>query len=91
MIYIFLFKCFKNVHWDRVKKHWRGYFVHNGEEIFVGESQDDREVAKAVNEKCHEFGIPLKNPELQIQEDYSKAAMYRKRVKFIIIFFCVTH
>jgi hypothetical protein len=50
------------VRWQKESKKWRAAVCHNGKTQYIGIFEIEEDAAKAVNLKCQEFNIPLKNP-----------------------------
>lgn len=55
---------FDCVFWHRENLKWSGEIQHNNNMHHCGYWKTEKEAALAVNMKCREFGIPLKNPSL---------------------------
>ena len=55
---------YRNVRWDRKSRRWRANFQYNKKDLWIGKFETDFEAAVAVNEKCKELGIELRNPEV---------------------------
>jgi len=57
---------FKGVSWYARGEKWRGQLNHKGhpKSIYCGLHEDELSAAIAVNNKCRELGVPLKNPDL---------------------------
>lgn len=57
---------FKGVSWYARGEKWRGQLNHKGHprSIYCGLHEDELSAAIAVNNKCKELGVPLKNPDL---------------------------
>jgi len=56
---------YKCISWSHIPKSWHGSIRHNGRHIYVKQSRCEVEVALAINEKCNELGIALKNPSVE--------------------------
>ena len=56
---------YKCVSWSKIPKSWHGSIRHKGRHIYVKQSRSEVEVALAINEKCRELRIPLKNPSVE--------------------------
>jgi len=67
---------FIGVSWEKNKRKWRGRVCYKGKNVFVGYFVDDRNAAVAVNGKCRELGIPIKNPDLELSEFAKTVAEY---------------
>lgn len=53
------------VSWFRPGHKWRSQIQHEGKMINVGYFDKEIEAARAVNAKCKELGIPVKNPGIE--------------------------
>jgi hypothetical protein len=53
---------YKHVNWDRSSKKWRAQMSIHGKQTYIGLYQNETTAAMAVNQKCQELGIPLRNP-----------------------------
>jgi hypothetical protein len=49
------------VHWDKNSKKWQAAISHNGKRYNIGYFEIEEDAAKAVNLKCQEINITLKN------------------------------
>ena len=67
---------FKGVSFYKVRSNWEAKITHEGNRHFLGYFSTELEAAQAVNEKCVELGIPLKNPEIESPGN-------KRRVSFI--------
>jgi hypothetical protein len=50
------------VYWTKESKKWRAFIQHNGRQHHIGTFEIEEDAAKAVNLKCQELNIALKNP-----------------------------
>ena len=74
---IFLVFLFENrgsskylgVHWNKKKKKWEANFGHNGQRDYIGNFENEEDAAKAVNLKCQELNIPLKNSSVGVLDN----------------------
>merc|ERR1711881_37006 len=55
------------VYWSEEKGKWLGQFMHQKKRTFIGYFNTELEAAQAVNKKCANLGIKLKNPEIAQQ------------------------
>lgn len=53
------------VEWEKDKKKWKAVLRHDQEYDVIGLFKEEIFAAKAVNEKCKELCIPVKNPTLE--------------------------
>jgi hypothetical protein len=52
---------FIGVAWVGRRNRWEAGFKHKNRHVYIGRFTNQREAAKAVNEKCRELGLPIKN------------------------------
>ena len=52
------------VSWDKQNKKWKASFNYNKKKVHIGFFTNQNDAAKAVNWKCKELKIPIKNPEV---------------------------
>jgi len=52
------------VYYKRERNAWRAQIRHDQKALHIGYYETEREAAAAVNEKCTELGIPIKNPDI---------------------------
>ena len=52
------------VYWNKERKKWKASFFHKKEHIYIASFENEKDAAKAVNWKCGELKISMKNPEL---------------------------
>ena len=90
----FLKRCFSienrasskyfGVYWNKQKvlpkKQWSAKILHNGKQHSIGCWEHEEDAARAVNFKCQEFNIPLKNPSVGI---FNKETFEKLKLKVI--------
>ena len=64
-------KNFFGVYFNKNELKYQGQITHEKKRYSCGYFTDDEDAAKAVNSKCMELDIPLKNPGIGIS-DHSK-------------------
>ena len=52
------------VQWHKKRKIWKSVVCHNGKQHYCGAYENELDAAIAVNKKCEEMGIRIKNPQL---------------------------
>ena len=50
------------VTWNKENKKWLTQIYHNKKEIYFGSFENEKDAARAVNSKCMELKILIKNP-----------------------------
>jgi len=55
---------FRGVSWCKNRRKWRSYVTHNNDKHCCGEFVTELDAAKAVNRKCLELGIDIRNPQI---------------------------
>jgi len=55
---------YNGVYWIEENQKWKGSIYHEKRQIYCGIHSSEKAAAHAVNEKCKELGVPLKNPSL---------------------------
>jgi len=60
---------YESVFWDDDSKMWTAKFEFKGMIQNLGNFTTDFEAAKAVNQKCEQYGIPPKNPNIGIDSN----------------------
>ena len=56
------------VSFDKRASKYRAQITHNQQNYYCGNFLNELEAAQAVNAKCVELDIPLKNPEVGLPE-----------------------
>ena len=51
--------------WSKKRKKWLAQIYHNKKQIWFGSFENEKDAAKAVNSKCMELKIPMKNLEVE--------------------------
>jgi hypothetical protein len=59
---------YKHVNWDRSSKKWRAQMSIHGKQTYIGLYESERDAAIAVNDKCQELGLPLRNQILDFNQ-----------------------
>ena len=67
------------VSWVKERKKWTCVFFLNGERHYAGSFKIEEDAAKAVNLKCQELNITLKNPSVGVL-DYEILKKLKKKV-----------
>ena len=49
------------VSWNQRDQKWKGMFRKDGADHYCGKFETEIEAARAVNKRCREIGIPIKN------------------------------
>jgi hypothetical protein len=87
---VFLFEIrrsskYVGVSWDKRRKKW----VAKIKDSYIGGFEIEKDAAKAINVKCQELNIPLKNPGVGVlnHEKLKKLKEKLKKVIFCLIFF----
>ena len=70
------------VNWDKQNKKWRASLTYNKKKVHIGFFTNQNDAAKAVNWKCEELKISLKNPQVGFLDDEELA-----QLKFNVIDF----
>jgi hypothetical protein len=52
------------VSWKKQANKWKAGFRHNNKQIHIGLFENEKDAARAVNWKCKELKIPMKNLEV---------------------------
>ena len=68
---------FTGVSFSKQRSQWIAQVTHEKKRYFCGSFSTELEAAQAVNAKCVELDIPLKNPEIGLLE-------YEPKVSFIL-------
>ena len=78
------------VSWVKERKKWLARVQHNGETHSIGYFEIEEDTAKAVNLKCQELNIPLKNPSIGVldNETLNKLTKVEKKVNNFYFNFC---
>jgi hypothetical protein len=71
---------FTYVWFNKKLSKYFGQFTHEQKRYYCGSHLNESEAAQAVNAKCVELSIPLKNPEAGLPENTPK-------VRFIYVYF----
>jgi hypothetical protein len=69
-----------------VKKKWQAQIYHNKKMTGAGIFDNEKDAAKAVNFKCRELKIPMKNSEVGVL-DYKILQKVTKVIRFFIFHF----
>ena len=86
-----MFLCFFNekktsskyvcVTWNKETKKWQAQIVHNKKHIYIGSFENENDAAKAVNCKCKELKIPMKNPEGEALDNETLERLKQKVIR----------
>ena len=68
------------VTWIKRDKKWKAFLHHNKKHIHIGCFKNEKDAARAVNWKCKELKIPMKNPELVGVLDDEKLKQLKEKV-----------
>ena len=61
----------------------------DGKQIHIGCSENEEDAAKMVNWKCHQHGLPLKNPSLEIMDpkaEVMQKVLYSQSIVIFLVF-----
>ena len=75
--------------WIENSKKWTATVSHIGNRIHIGSFKLEKDAARAVNFKCKELNIPMKNPEVGVL-DYETFKQLTKVIEFFIFHFSFT-
>ena len=70
------------VYWLKQKKTWRASMTHNSQTHYIGCFEFEEDAAKAVNSKCQELNIPLKNLSVGVLDNETLKKLTAKVIKF---------
>jgi hypothetical protein len=84
--YFSCFFCFEKrvsskyigVYWNKASKKWYASVRRN----YIGSFEIEEDAAKAVNSKCQEFNIPLKNSSVGVLDNEALKKLTSKVIKF---------
>ena len=62
---IFICEKYVGVYWNKKHKNWKALIGYNFRTIHIGTFYNELEAACAVNQKCRDLGIPIKNPQIE--------------------------
>jgi hypothetical protein len=71
---------YRNVNWDKKAKKWRAQMYIDGRIICIGMYERDTLAAMAVNNKCEESGITLRNPNIDFDAEESCVSTEMRKV-----------
>jgi hypothetical protein len=74
-------KCV-GVYWNKQAKKWVASLKHNKKQIHIGLFKNEKDAAKAVNWKCKELKIPMKNLEVGVLDDEELEQLKQKVITF---------
>ena len=72
---------FTGVYFDKISSKWSTKVHHENKAYYCGLFLTELEGAQAVNEKCAELGIPLKNPEIENKSQVGFVYVYFQQIK----------
>jgi hypothetical protein len=76
------------VYWDKQNKKWKASLLHNNKRIYIGCFKNEKNAVKAVNWKCKELKIPIKNPEVVGVLDNDQLKKLKQKVITFYLFLC---
>jgi hypothetical protein len=79
------------VHWIEAEKKWKAVLSNNGTRYRMGSFEIEQDAAKAVDLKCQELDIPLKNSGVGVlnnDETLKKLAKEEKKVNHFYFNIC---
>jgi hypothetical protein len=77
------------VAWNNKMQKWQARFNHNKKQEYIGLFNNENDAAKAVNWKCKELKISIKNPDVGALNDKELAQLRYHVIDFYHLF-CVT-
>ena len=69
---------FTCVFFNKDRSKYLAYFIHEQKRYHCGTFSDELEAAQAVNLKCAELDIPLKNPKVGLPENKPEVRFFFK-------------
>ena len=66
------------VSWKKQTKKWRANVGHNGKIHYTGSFEIEEDAAKAINLKCQELNIPLKNSSVGVLDNETLKKLKKK-------------
>jgi hypothetical protein len=92
LFFVFLFENrgsskYFGVSWVKQKKKWKANILHNRKTHHIGHFEIEEDAAKAVNLKCQEYNIPLKNPSVGVLNNERLKKLQAKVSNFRFNFF----
>ena len=82
-------KRFVGVHFDNSRSKYVGQTTHEGKHYWCGYFSNELETAQAVNLKCVELDIPLKNQEVGLPENKPQVRFKQLRQQNLMFCFSV--
>ena len=73
-------KKYMGVSWNKQNKKWKASLLHNKKQIHIGYFKNEKDAVKAVNWKCKELKIPMKNPQVVGALDDEKLKKLKQKV-----------
>ena len=72
------------VSWNKNHKKWQVSISRKGQRYYVGYFESEEDAAKAVNLKCQELNIPLKNPSVGVLDNEILKKLKKKVNNFLL-------
>ena len=79
---------YRGVCWYETQKKWKATVNHNNKKMHLGYFENEKDAAMAVNFKCKELTIPMRNPGVGVL-DYKSLKQITKVIGFFIFHFVI--
>jgi hypothetical protein len=76
-----------SVYWNKHNNKWGANFIHNGQRYHIGYFEIEEDAAKAINLKCQELNIQLKNADVGVLNNETLKKLKAKVSNFWFNFF----